>query len=298
MRTKATWLVTVPLFDTQDSYRNERCVYIQGSIYLRHQTWPHVTCKPPLYLITSASKREKWLNWILIKNKMEDSCRRHAKIHFGSTISCYVRGSITMAWNPSKCTVFLSLWKFLDLNFYIYILWLWYHLENIIILVIQVCRQFYWQAFWTTSWSSGRVQDSGLVSRSNPGFNTLPVRLGVPLGKALHAALLLSTQEQVYLCGQICKPWLQVAVYSPGSWDGYPDGYMDWTGPMTREGTCQSLQSRDLSLDVDSKQWLYLYFILPWIKSAKVHVFGLSHAEKSKYSSLNKGISFRQNRYH
>ena len=83
---------------------------------------------------------------------------------------------------------------------HIYILWLWYYSENIIILVIQVCRQFYWQAFWTTSWSSGRVQDSGLVSRSNPGFNTLPVRLGVPLGKVLHAALLLSTQEQMCTC--------------------------------------------------------------------------------------------------
>ena len=34
---------------------------------------------------------------------------------------------------------------------------------------------------------------------------------------------------------------------------------------MTREGTCQSLQSRALSLDVDSKQWLYftlLYFTI------------------------------------
>ena len=29
---------------------------------------------------------------------------------------------------------------------------------------------------------------------------------------------------------------------------------------MTREGTCQSLQSRALSLDVDSKQWLYLFY--------------------------------------
>ena len=27
---------------------------------------------------------------------------------------------------------------------------------------------------------------------------------------------------------------------------------------LTREGTCQSLQSRALSLDVDSKQWLNL----------------------------------------
>ena len=28
---------------------------------------------------------------------------------------------------------------------------------------------------------------------------------------------------------------------------------MECKGPMTREGTCQSLQSRALSLDVDSK---------------------------------------------
>ena len=53
----------------------------------------------------------------------------------------------------------------------------------------------------TASWSSGRVQDPGLGSRSSPGFNTLPVcRLAVPLSKALHAALLLSTQEQMGTC--------------------------------------------------------------------------------------------------
>ena len=34
---------------------------------------------------------------------------------------------------------------------------------------------------------------------------------------------------------------------------------MDCKGLMTREGTCQSLQSRALSLDVDSKQRLLLY---------------------------------------
>ena len=54
-----------------------------------------------------------------------------------------------------------------------------------------------WQVGPVASWSSGRVQDSGLGSRSSPEFNTLPVRLlVVPLSKALHAALLLSTQEQ------------------------------------------------------------------------------------------------------
>ena len=34
---------------------------------------------------------------------------------------------------------------------------------------------------------------------------------------------------------------------------------MNSKGPVTRESTCQSLQSRTLRLDVDSKQWLCLY---------------------------------------
>ena len=120
--------------------------------------------------------------------------------------------------------------------------------------------------FTAASWSSGRVQDSGLGSRSSPEFNTLPVRLLiVPLSKALHAALLLSTQEQSgYLWGQICKPWCQVAcerLYAPQGVEMDIQMDMECEGPMTREGTCQSLQSRALSLDVDSKQWLY--FTLP-----------------------------------
>ena len=131
---------------------------------------------------------------------------------------------------------------------------------------IVVCE---WISYFTRHfiiWSSGRVQDSGLGSRSSPEFNTLPVRLlVVPLSKALHAALLLSTQEEMGTCeGRFVSRgaklrvsgcilprqlrWLSIRI---------------WTvkGPMTREGTCQSLQSRALSLDVDSKQWLYLYFI-------------------------------------
>ena len=45
------------------------------------------------------------------------------------------------------------------------------------------------------------MQDSGLGSRSSPGFNTLPVRLlVVSLSKSLHAALLLSTQEEMGTC--------------------------------------------------------------------------------------------------
>ena len=120
------------------------------------------------------------------------------------------------------------------------------------------------------SWSSGRVQDSGLGSRSSPGFNTLPLsQLVVPLSEALHTALFLSTQEQMVTCGRrfvshgakLCMSacvlprelrWISRWIYM----------YMDWKGPMTREGTCQSLQSRALSLDVDSKQWIYLYFIM------------------------------------
>ena len=55
--------------------------------------------------------------------------------------------------------------------------------------------------FIAASWSSGKVQDSGLGSRSSLGFNTLLVRLlVVPLRKALHAALLLSTQEEMGTC--------------------------------------------------------------------------------------------------
>ena len=112
------------------------------------------------------------------------------------------------------------------------------------------------------SWSSGRVQDSGLGFRSSPESNTLPVRLlVVPLSKALHAALLLSAQEQSgYLWGQICKPWRQVAcerLYTPQGVEMDIQMDMECKGPMTREGTCQSLQSRALSLDVNSKQWLY-----------------------------------------
>ena len=130
--------------------------------------------------------------------------------------------------------------------------------------IIQVWQQLYHETYdnIAASWSSGRVQDSGLGSRSSPEFNTLPVRLlVVPLSKALHAALLLSTQEQSgYLWGQICKPWRQVAcerLYAPQGVEMDIQMDMECEGPMTREGTCQSLQSRALSLDVDSKQWLY-----------------------------------------
>ena len=119
------------------------------------------------------------------------------------------------------------------------------------------------------SWSSGRVQDSGLGSRSSPGVQ-------YPAGASAHCAPEQGTSCCVasldpgangYLWGQICKPWCQVAyerLYTPQGVE--MDIQMDlWTvkGPMTREGTCQSLQSRALSLDVDLKQWLYLYLYLP-----------------------------------
>ena len=47
------------------------------------------------------------------------------------------------------------------------------------------------------SWSNSRIQDSGLGSRGSPGLNTLLVRLFVvPLSKALHVALILSTRSK------------------------------------------------------------------------------------------------------
>ena len=117
------------------------------------------------------------------------------------------------------------------------------------------------------SWSSGRVQDLGLGSRSSPGFNTLPVRLlVVPLSKALHAALLLSTQEEMGICeGRFVSRGAKLRVSGcilPRELRWLSRQIWTVKGPMTREGTCQSLQSRALSLDVDSKQWLYLLPLL------------------------------------
>ena len=119
------------------------------------------------------------------------------------------------------------------------------------------------------SWSSGRVQDSELGSRSSPGFNTLPVRLlVVPLSKALHTALLLSTQEEMGTCeGRFVSRGATLRVSGcilPRELRWLSRWIWTVKGPMTREGTCQSLQSRALSLDVDSKQWLYLYFTLTY----------------------------------
>ena len=145
------------------------------------------------------------------------------------------------------------------------------------------------------SWSSGRVQDSGLGSRSSPEFNTLPVRLlVVPLSKALHTALLLSTQEQSgYLWGQICKPWRQVAcerLYTAQGVEMDIQMDMECKGPMTREGTCQSLQSRALSLDVDSKQWLLLYHNCWWLGEPGLlrsfHVKLIIYVTLQEYSNL------------
>ena len=119
------------------------------------------------------------------------------------------------------------------------------------------------------SWSSGRVQDSGLGSRSKPEFNTLPMRLLVlPLSKALHAALLLSTQEEMGTCeGRFVSRGAKLRVSGcilPRELRWLSRRIWTVKGPMTREGTCQSLQSRALSLDVDSKQWLYLYLWVSW----------------------------------
>ena len=117
------------------------------------------------------------------------------------------------------------------------------------------------------SWFSGRVQDSGLGSRSSPGFNTLPVRLlVVPLSKALHAALLLLTQEEMGTCeGRFVSRGAKLRVSGcilPREVRWLSRRIWTAKGPMTREGTCQSLQSRALSLDVDSKQWLYLFYFI------------------------------------
>ena len=115
----------------------------------------------------------------------------------------------------------------------------------------------------TASWSSGRVQDSESGSRSSPGSNILPVHLLVPLSKALHTALLHSTQEQMGNCkgrfvSLVAKSRVSSCIPPPpppprdlrwiSRWI-----YADWEEPKTKEGTCQRLQSRALSLDVNSK---------------------------------------------
>ena len=116
------------------------------------------------------------------------------------------------------------------------------------------------------SWSSGRVQESGSWSRSSPGFNTLLVRLPLcPWARhfTLHCfsrtrSKCVPARADLYAVSPCCM-W--AAVYSPGSWDGYPDGYMrtgnvQWPGKIL----CQSLQRRALSLDVDSNSDFSLCF--------------------------------------
>ena len=115
------------------------------------------------------------------------------------------------------------------------------------------------------------VQDPGLGSRSSPRFNTLLVwLLVVPLSKALHAALLLSTQEEMGTCedrfvSRGAKLRVSGCIF-PRELRWISRRIWTVKGPMTREGTCQSLQSRALSLDVDSKQWLY-FFKFIWFSS-------------------------------
>ena len=115
-------------------------------------------------------------------------------------------------------------------------------------------------------WTNGRVQDSGSRSRSRPGFNTLPVsRLALPLNKTFQAALLLSTQEQMGTCdGRFVSHGDKL----PVSGCIFPRElrsisrriHKDFKGSMTREGTYQSLHTRALNLDADSRQCLQLYF--------------------------------------
>ena len=136
---------------------------------------------------------------------------------------------------------------------------LWIALD---VLVMDIHNPFMYcatsQYLFTASWSGGRVQDSGLGSRPSSGFNTLPVRLlVVPLSKALHAALLLSTQEEMGTCeGRFVSRGAKLRVSGcilPRELRWLSRRIWTVKGPMTREGTCQSLQSRALSLDVDSK---------------------------------------------
>ena len=118
---------------------------------------------------------------------------------------------------------------------------------------------------WHMSAPAGVVTYVGMCRHVSAHWDCESCWLIVPLSKAFHAALLLSTQEQSgYLWGQICKPWRQVAcerLYTPRGVEMDIQMDMECKGPMTREGTCQSLQSRALSLDVDSKQRLYLLLL-------------------------------------
>ena len=108
--------------------------------------------------------------------------------------------------------------------------------------------------------------DKKASNAESPRLNTLPVRrLVVPLSKALHAVLLLSTHEQMGTYeGRFVSRGAKLRVSGCilpkelrriSRWI-----YADWKGLVTREATCQSLQSRALNLDEDSKQWLYSTF--------------------------------------
>ena len=116
-----------------------------------------------------------------------------------------------------------------------------------------------------TSWSSGRVQDSGLGSRSSPGLPCQCNCLLCPLSTALHTALLLLTSLDLEMGTRegrfvSCATKLQVSgCILPRELRWISRQIWTVKGPMTREGICQSLQSRALSLYVDSKQWLYHY---------------------------------------
>ena len=110
---------------------------------------------------------------------------------------CYLHRLLTMQPGRIVKSVFNSLH---NLNYQGFPSWVSrsYDLAESYQIDMESCIELSPYQFKAASWSSGRVQDSGLGSRSSPEFNTLPVRLlVVPLSKALHAALLLSTQEQI-----------------------------------------------------------------------------------------------------
>ena len=76
-------------------------------------------------------------------------------------------------------------------------------------------------------------------SMSSHGFDTMPARQLVPLSKALHAALLLSTQKQMGTCeGRFVSHGAKLRVSGcilPRELRWVSSGiYMDCKGPMTR----------------------------------------------------------------
>ena len=106
------------------------------------------------------------LAWIVLNAARSNACL--------SCIGCCTLGAV-LNRNASNRFVLFKIWIYLGMTRMIIYLIKWFTGELV---------------STAASWSSGRVQDSGLGSRSNPGFNTLPVRpLVVPPSKALQGTL-------------------------------------------------------------------------------------------------------------